>query len=127
LSVAPLRSTPMNDSKGFYYSTTTKGSYAYLNLSECRYAEMTQADWAEEQLLILAGDNPVTRDDFEHDMAHLRDTIVSGEFKPTNPEAAKRTCDTCTYAIEHLDSLLRELRDCGLISRTKEVLERSEM
>lgn len=119
--------------KVYRYSTSITGLHAYDFLGEYhgnerRRMAMTMADWAKEQLLVLARDEPVTRAELEKYMAHVRDTIVDGTFPVSDPEkgpagarrsGGKETCAVCTYAIEHLDSLLRELHDCGLVRRRK--------
>jgi hypothetical protein len=80
---------------------------------------MTTRDWAHEQLLVLTRDNWKSEISLIDNLTHARDTIIDGSFPVENPVAAMQTVATFEYALSHLQSLLRELHDLGLVSKSK--------
>ena len=113
----------MSTLRGTKYVTTPEGQTFYNFLGEhtrrpWKRQYMTQADWAKEQILILA-ERGATQEDLLWYLAHVRDTIVDGTFLVSDNAAGQETCTTMTYAIEHLDSLLQNLCDRNLLKQTK--------
>jgi len=85
---------------------------------EKKRAAMTLKDWACEQIITLLDSNEgMSRKQLYDCVIYTRDSILDGSWQCLNPKAGRETARIHDYASIHLDSLLRELRDRGLICR----------